>query len=132
MRKILSLLMIMVSILSCTGCGDVSLEGASSGSVTYTYGSTSFTDALTEQELAAVTSILNGKESFSGILMGSPSCGFSREIAITVDGNVFSLALDGCATIQDQRTLGYIDLTEEEHSTLMEIFTSRGGTFPCV
>ena len=125
-------LWILLAALLLTGCSRVSLPSAASGEVTYTYGEVSFTESLTEEEVAAVVQILDGKQQNSGDVFGEPGCGFSEKISITINGETFALARDDCEVVKNCTTGCYITISEEERDVLEAIFTSRGGKFPCV
>lgn len=106
----------------------VHLKASKQGTVTYTYGDISFTEKMTAEELAAVARILDGK--VYAMEFGVPSCGFNEKIAIIIDGKAFMLACDKCGTVQCG--IRFIHLSDAEREVLESIFTSRGGSFPCV
>ena len=106
----------------------VHMKDPKQGTVTYTYGDISFTEKMTAEELAAVARILDGK--VYAMELGVPSCGFNEKIAIIVDGKAFMLACDKCGTVQCG--MRFIHLSDAEREILESIFTSRGGSFPCV
>lgn len=125
-------LWILFAALFLTGCSRVSLPSTASGEVTYTYGEVSFTESLTEEEVASVLKILNGKQQQSGDVFGEPACGFSEKISVTINGETFALAQDDCGVVKNCGNGHYITISEEERDVLEAIFTSRGGKFPCV
>lgn len=122
-------LVLLMTVLS--GCRTISVDSNGTGTVIYDKYGVSFEDSLTAEEVKAVAEVLDGKSSES-ILSGVSSCGFDREVALVVDGHRFLLACDQCGTVQDGDTLRYIHISDEERQVLEEIFTSRGGTFPCI
>ncbi len=112
--------------------------GLSSGRVVYknTYTGVSFEDTLSEDELKAVIDVINGKTRHSMLLV-IPSCGWDWDIAFIINGTRYMLALDTCGTVFiggviPNAAFTYIDVTNEEQDVLEAIFTSRGGTFPCI
>ena len=130
MRKMVSVVLLAVLLLLLAGCSKVSINGVS-GSVVYDINGICFEDTLTQEELDAVVNVLDGKKQKS-ILSGVPSCGFSADVAIIVDGRRFALACDKCGVLQNCSTGGFIYVSDEERSVLEAIFTSRGGKFPCI
>ena len=104
------------------------LDGKDGGTITYSYGEIEFTESLTDEEVKTVARILSGKIPFAD----NPSCGYTKEIAICIGGWTFALACDRCADVKICETGKYIRFSDEERDTLEEMFTSRGGVFPCV
>ena len=134
MKKILILIMalfLLLFLLRTAGCSRLRVGVGGSGKVVYEYNGVSFEDDLSQEEVDAVIAVLNGKMIDPG-LGGVPSCGFGYDIAVVIDGRRFALACDGCGTVQDFETLGYIHISDAERQVLEQIFTSRGGKFPCV
>ena len=127
-RKILAVLLVIVLLCSLSACGAVTIDKDGSGTITYSCNGTAFTEALSRDETALVAEILNGKTEHSD----DPSCGFTEDISITIDGATFALACDGCGIVKDCATGNYISISESERSRLEELFTSRGGSFPYV
>lgn len=129
-RSLLALFLLLLFTL--TACSRVSIDGSSGGTVAYDAHGTSFTDTLTGDELSTVIQILDGKIQDDDLTGGIPSCGFSPKIAIIIDGTTFALAQDGCGMVQNCDDPGYISISDAEQDALEAIFTSRGGTFPCI
>lgn len=132
-------IIVLVAVLCILLLGIEFIPFATGGKVVYKneYTGVSFEDELTEEELAAVKQILNGKAKNS-IFEGIPSCGSSWDIALIVNGRRYMLALDTCGTVFvgskliPYASFSYMDISNEEQDILEEIFTSRGGTFPCI
>ncbi len=102
------------------------------GYVTYRYGDISFAEELTAEEVRAVSQALNGKFKQDMYLFGVPACGFDGDISITVGDTTYLLACDSCGTVAIEGTRYYMDISDTERDILEEIFTSRGGEFPCL
>lgn len=130
-KKILILVLILILLLHLGGCSRVMIGSVNSGTVVYNFDGVSFEEKLTEEEVKAVKKVLNGKQ-IDPSLLGTPSCGFDYNVAIIIDGRRFALACDDCGTVQDYGSMGYIHISNEEREVLEEIFTSRGGEFPCI
>lgn len=131
MKKIVVMVLVFLALLHLGGYSRVVIGFASSGIVVYDYDGISFEEKLTEEEVNAVKRVLNGK-AIDPSFLGTPACGFNYDIAIIIDGRRFALACDSCGTVQDFGSLGYIHISDEEQDVLEEIFTSRGGEFPCI
>ena len=102
----------------------------------YEYAGVEFEDTLTQEEVEAVVSVLQGKFRHSSFI-GMPSCGWDWDIAIILDGRRYMLGRDTCGTVfiggmLPNSTFYYIDISDEEQDILEAIFTSRGGIFPCI
>lgn len=130
-RWFLMLVLSLFVLSALAGCGTISVDSDAEGAVIYDKYGVSFEDVLTAEEVKAVAAVLDGKSSES-FLSGVPSCGFDSNVAIVIDGHRFMLACDKCGTVQDGRTLRYIHISNEEREVLEDIFTSRGGKFPCI
>lgn len=86
-------------------------------------------DPLTREELLTVKKILSGHLRWSELLYGYPACGFGNNFSITIDGVCYMPAWDSCGMVAVDGVFGgckYMDLTEQEIETLVEIITSRG------
>ena len=132
MKKLLCVLLTAILLMSLTGCSTIRIKSNAVGKVVYHYNGVSFEDDLTAEELAAAIKILNGKEQKMSLFSGIPSCSFNPDVAIIIDGTRYALACDKCGTLQNCSNLCYIDVSETERQVLEEIFTSRGGKFPCI
>ena len=131
MKKIVAMILVLFVLLHLGGCCMVTIGSAEDGTVVYDRYGISFEEKLTEEEVKAVKNILNGKAiDFSFI--GRPACGFDDNVAIIIDGRRFALACDKCGTVKDYSSMGYIHISDAERQVLEEIFTSRGGKFPCI
>ena len=132
MKKIAVLAFVLVLLISLAGCLAVSIPEDAEGKVVYDINGIFFEDYLTAEEVAAVVKVLDGKSQNASIFSGAPSCGFDRNVAIIINGTRYALACDKCGTVQNCSTLAYIHLSDAEREILEEIFTSRGGKFPCI
>ena len=132
MKKLVCSLLVVILMVSMVGCSTVRMKRNPTGKVVYDCNGISFEDDLTAEELAAVIEILDGKEQKMSLFSGTPSCGFDPNIAIIINGTRYALACDKCGTLQNCSNLCYIDVSDSERLILEEIFTSRGGKFPCI
>ena len=130
MRKCWIGMFVLLLVLCLCGCA-VRMDAQSTGKVVYDAYGTKFEDELTADEMTAVADVLDGKWAEAAIL-GRPSCGFDENVAIIIDGRRLAMACDGCGTLWDVGTSRYIHISNAEQDVLEEIFTSRGGEFPCI
>ena len=132
MKKLVCILLAAILLMPIVGCSAVRIKGNPIGKVVYNCNGISFEDDLTAEELVAVVEILNGKEQKIALFSGMPSCGFDPDIAIIINDTKYAIACDKCGTLQNCSNLRYIDISDSERLILEEIFTSRGGEFPCI
>ncbi len=111
----------------------IELDSADTGKVTYVneYTGVSFTDTLTDKEMELVVSVLNGKTQKS-LISGASSCGFSKDISVTINGVIFGLARDKCGVLLNYNDMCYVYISDEERELIESVFKSRGGEFPCI
>lgn len=129
-RHLCALALALLLLFSLTACSRVSIDGSAGGTVTYQVRNVRFTDQLTEEEVAAVIRVLDGKREYTAT--AAPNCGFSRTVSITIDGTTYALAMDKCPAVKNMETQKYIDISNDERNVLEQLFISRGGEFPCV
>ena len=110
----------------------VRLEKPASGSVVYHSGTAALEQPLTNEQAEAAAKIFDGKRLPPETLSGTPSCGFSQDIAIILNGRRFLLAQDSCAIVRDGDTGRYFSIPEAQRQTLEAIFAACGGSFPCL
>lgn len=98
------------------------------GVITYSYGDIYIWEELYGSNVDDVVNILNGKRE----RRDEPACVFSEDISITIGGYTFALARDSCGIVKNCTTGKFIYISDSERDILEEMFTSRGGIFPCV
>lgn len=138
------LLLLLFIWVSWAGLWTVSFIGTPNATIVYDYTvyekgadgepiprRITFEEELTEAETNAVVKILEGKN-YDFYFGSTPSCGFDQNIAIIVNGVRFAIACDSCGTLLSYRNLQYVEISNEERAVLEELFTSRGGKFPCI
>ena len=85
---------------------------------------------LTEEESARILEILNGQTSeFLGFGV-IPSCGFSRDTALEIDGRRYNLALDTCPRLQHPLLLRFISISDDEQQVIADILLRYGAKYP--
>ncbi len=127
---VLVLALILALVLCLRGC-TVRIDAQSTGRVVYDAHGVKFEDELTADEIAAVMEVLDG-EWMEASILGKPSCGFDKNIAIVIDGRRFAMGLDGCGTLWVVDSSSYIHISDAEQDVLAKIFNSRGGKIPGV
>lgn len=107
----------------------VDTELFDSGIVVAQCNATTQTEALTEDDLAAICKMFDGKMLYKD----NPSCGFDGKNAIVLCGDeVFCVACDGCPILFYENKDRYFRLSDEENDRLHRILAQYGLNFPCV
>ena len=114
-------------IFSLSSCFKVEVEEGEMIAV-FQYGDADITNPLSDEDSAIVRKMFNGKSLFSD----SPSCGFSENAALIIDGNTYCIACDYCGIIYSVNKDQYFNLSDEENETLRELLGEYGFSFPCV
>lgn len=96
----------------------------------YKYGDKDIDVQLSAGESELLRTILDGKRLHSGVITGEPSCGFTGDVSIRFDGQVFCVANDSCAVIALEGK--YLDIPETDRKTIDRVFEKYGGSFPCI
>lgn len=84
-----------------------------------------------KEEKEKIISILNDKKCHNSVFVGELSCGFSENVSITINNEIYEIACDNCPYILVKSTGKYLFLTDEEAKTIRGIFLNYGGIFPC-
>lgn len=122
---------ICVCISLLTGCAktvDMGETTTSSIVLKYVYGSTDIEAVLSEEESKQVIDMFDGKV----LDKNRSSCGFSKDISITVEGVTYAIACDSCGRIKNCKNNQYFNISAEERNVIEQIFKKYGGKFPCV
>jgi len=135
MKRYFWLLSILLAIIAFmvlfNGCGRVELASNTPVILNYSYNQTHFSKEAKKEEKEKIISILNDKKYHSSIFVGELSCGFSEDVSIKVDNEIYEIACDNCPYIKVKSTEKYLFLTDEEAKNMREIFFNYGGFFPC-
>lgn len=132
MKHLSALLSTVLILISLCGCSRVTLNNSTDAVLRFHYGEADIQQTLTSEEASAVIELLDGKRHDASSFFSIPSCGFSSDVSITVDGTCFALACDKCNIIQNCNTLQYINISASERAVLEAIFEKYGGFFPCL
>lgn len=85
---------------------------------------------LPSEEAEKVIAILNGRPYEPQV--GTPSCGFDLNIAVSVNGRRYCVACDTCNSIYDAGAFQYFSVPKEDIQYIHALFEKYGGFFPCV
>lgn len=109
-------------------CDTVSLDEESIVKLVFHHNDTNVETQLSIQESEIIIDIIDGKR----LYQDNPSCGFSEDISLVIDGKIYSPACDDCCIIKDCSSGKYFSISRDQRETIEEIFESYGGYFPCV
>lgn len=99
------------------------------GKVVFKYDETNITKKLSNKDLNIIKNIFDNKKLYKD----SPSCGFSDNIAVVLDGTqVFCIACDECPIIYYKNEELFFKLSNRENDLLRNTLTQYGFRFPCV
>ena len=122
-----SFLLIVTMLFSFSSCSKVEIAAGEMVAV-FRYGGVDITKPLSDEDSEIVREMFNGKNLYAD----SPSCGFSENIALIIDGNPYCVARDECGTIYNVGKNKYFDLSDKENEILRNLLCEYGFTFPCV
>ena len=86
-----SLLLIVLMLFSLSSCSKVEIEASEIVAV-FRYGDADITKPMSDKDSEIVREMFNGKNLYSD----SPSCGFSENVALIIDGAPYCVACDDC------------------------------------
>ena len=135
MNKLMKLGISLI-IIFCVGLGvftilnnTVDINEYKEGKAVFKYEDKDIEKILEEEDFNYIKSIFNGKYLTSGI----PSCGVSKDVAIIIEDQIFSIGCDGCGVIYWVNKDKYFYLTEEENKKFKEILIAKYEfIFPCI
>lgn len=129
MKKVsVILILVLLLVVFCVSRNTLRLGNPDCAVITYSYEDIYIWEELYGDDVDTVVKILDGKIE----TRDNPSCGFSEDISITIGGNTFALACDRCGIVKNCTTGKYISISDSERDILENLFTTRGGKFPCI
>jgi hypothetical protein len=131
MKRVFCILLALVMVALLCGCGRTRVSSGAQVTLNFVYADQDIHMVLPEEEAARVIEILDGK-AYDPIGSGTPSCGFSKDISLSVDGHVYAIARDTCAGFQDMGNLRYATISQEQIGYIHSLFEKYGGYFPCI
>ena len=121
------LLIAILVVFTISSCSKVKVAEEEIVAV-FKYDDANITKTLSGTDADMVRKIFNGKNLFSDY----PSCGFSEDVALVIDGNIYCIACDTCGTIYDVKKDKYFNLSDEENEALRNMLCEYGFRFPCL
>ena len=85
-------------------------------------------ETLSNEDANIIREVFKGKSLFSD----SPSCGFSENVALIIDGNTYCIACDTCGKIYSVKDDKYFNLDDSENETVRNLLCEYGFKFPCL
>lgn len=131
MKRLCSILMMLVVLISFCGCTQTSVDESADIVLTFIYEEKNISVTLEADETARVVSILSGNQ-YDPLFCGIPSCGFDKNISLKVGDRIFAIACDTCNAVQDLSNLRCFDIPTEDMEYIHSLFEKYGGYFPCV
>jgi len=135
MKKHITISIITVVILILCGCFMVNLFSfkvnisGTNAKLTYIYNAENNAEnknvTLSAEESEIIKNIFNGQKTH----FDNPSCGFTKNISIKFNSQVFCIACDNCPIIKLRGK--YFSISETDRETINRIFEKYGGLFPC-
>lgn len=128
MKKGLCILLVILLLVGCTSCAAViSYPSGTAVQICYERENVSFNLDLPQEEANVVLSVLNGKRRDLDMTVTGAGCGFGREQAFIINGNVYCLAQDMCEVLWEEGTENYYIISTQEREQLEEIFKTHGA-----
>lgn len=131
MKRFLCIALVFIMLLTLCGCSKTSIKADQDVTLNFVFGGHDIHVTLTEEETKKVIGILDGNI-YDPIASGVPSCGFDKDISLTVGSQSYAIARDTCSTIQDLGNLRYFNVTQAEIDYIHALFEKYGGSFPCI
>ena len=131
MKRFLCVALTLIMLLGLCGCSKTSVKADQDVTLNFVFDGRDFHVTLTAEEAETVIDILDGNI-YDPIASGVPSCGFDKDISLTVGSQSYAIARDTCSTIQDLGNLRYFNVTQEENDYIHALFEKYGGLFPCI
>ena len=115
------------------GCffGLTALDSSTSARVRFAPDSAETVSAvqMSDEDFLVIRDIFNHRLLHSG----HPSCGFSENVAVIVDGTkTFCIACDTCPNVYWKEKDKYFGISESAQKQLYEVLEKYGFSFPCV
>ena len=130
MKRSVAIFLVLIILFTIAGCNKTLTEKQSNAFLQFCGvqegDTTQLTQALTEEEAQKVKEYLAAAE-----LIGyEPKCLFSENISITLDGKVYAIAYDNCASFWILGSDDYYTISEEGKTYIESLFTKYVSYFP--
>jgi len=128
MKKGICVLLSILLLVGCTGCAaTISHPSDTAVWICYDRENVSFNLELSQEEVSAVLSVLNGKRRDLDMAVTGAGCGFGREQSFIINGSTYCLGQDGCGVIWEEGTDNYYVVSNQEMNQLKDIFIAHGA-----
>ena len=131
MKRCFVIFVVLAVLFSLCGCSETHAADHGDVTLTFVYGEENIQVILEADEAEKVIDILDGKR-YDPVFSGVLSCGFDRDISLSVAGQTFAIACDSCNCVQDLGNLRYFEIPQEDMEYIHALFEKYGGYFPCV
>ena len=125
------ILLIAALIFVFCSCSKTNAKSGKPVTMTYKINGSDICVTLPDDEAEKVIAIMDGK-AYSTDFLGTPSCGFDKNVSLKIGNRTYAIACDTCGTIMDWRTSRYFYIDKEEIAYIHDLFQKYGGKFPCV
>lgn len=106
----------------------IDTDSYSNGTVRFQYEKENVTRQVDGQDLNMIKSFFNDKKLYKD----NPSCGFTENVSIQFNKQIYCFACDGCPIIYWKNENKYFSLSSEELNKLHIILNKYGFRFPCI
>lgn len=131
MKRFAAFVILIAIIFSICGCSKTKVSTNADVTLKFYFLENEIEAVLSEDEATKVIAILDGK-TYSPLSSGVPSCGFDKNISLTVGNHTYAIARDTCNCIQDLGNLRFFDIPQEDMAYIHRLFEKYGGHFPCI
>lgn len=136
MKKIIPILIVVLIIVFATillicflTINRCEIDSIKTCKVTFVHNCKEISADISYKEMEIIDCLFSGKILYAD----EPSCGFSEEVSIKINGSeTFCVARDGCPIVYWKEKDRYFRLDEGEKVQLHLLLESYGFLFPCV
>ena len=131
MRKYIISVCVLLFAITMTflfsSCSKVEIANGEMVAV-FKYDNVDIHEILSNEDANIVSDVFKGKTLFSD----SPSCTFTENVALIIDGNTYCIACDNCGLIYSVKDDKYFNLDDNENETIRNLLREYGFKFPCL
>lgn len=131
MKRLFAILIVFAIAFSLCACAKTSIDTDSDVTLTYIYADADITVTLEADDAQRVLDILDGN-TYDPAIAGTPSCGFSKNVSLTIGSQTFAIACDTCSYVQDLSNQKFFRIADEEMEFIHSLFEKYGSHFPCL
>ena len=131
MKRFFATVLFLIALVSLCACSRANDEYNNNVVLTFISYDKNIKTTLPDEEALEVIRILDKKE-YDLISAGVPSCGFDKNISLTVGNSTYAIACDTCNSILDCKRFRFFSVGEEDLAYIHSLFEKYGGYFPCI